>query len=420
MKRQGPFLERRAGQSDRLAASPRRALLQRATMALLIASVAVGALARDASAPMAQASLALSIDEESLSNGVPLGAWTGKPPSLADANGDGLLDIIAQNQNQHVYVIDPRTGDLLVEVKPTYPYGPDLGPFNGPKVGDLDRDGTPELVNINRAAMLSVWTLTRADGGIAPSLKWEKHLNEHHGRPSADAGPVLADVNGDGSLEILAQTEETGIYALRADGTTLWSRAEYGGNAEPRVVDVDRDGDVDVLFFTDGGIVHAVEGRDGSTLWRFDALANGAWPASITSPGIVKDIDGDGRNEVVFCARNVENATPESAPGAPRYREHHFVLFAIRDAAVVWTHKPAWGNPLCGAYLMAFDADGDGKDEIYGLDWNTIGHKPGNWERLGPAHAFAFTHDGREIWHRSMDASTTKVSMAAGDWTGSG
>jgi hypothetical protein len=50
------------------------------------------------------------------------------------------------------------------------------------------------------------------------------------------------------------------------------------------------------------------------------------------------------------------------------------------------------------------DVDGDGAQDVLGFDWNTIGHKPGDWQVLGPAHAFRLDADGNDVWVRTVDA----------------
>jgi hypothetical protein len=54
------------------------------------------------------------------------------------------------------------------------------------------------------------------------------------------------------------------------------------------------------------------------------------------------------------------------------------------------------------------------------MDWNTIGHYPGNWERLGPAHVFRLDASGNDVWVREVDAwwSNQDIALANVDGTG--
>lgn len=348
------------------------------------------------------------------------GEWTGRTPTLVDLDGDGRLDLLATNENGHHYGFDLATGAILLDVAPRRAPSDLLGPFNAARAADLDGDGRLELVAVDRDARVDVWTLAATLEGLRAKHLWTRRLDAFDESPSADAPPALGDLDGDGALDIALQTEGRGAYALRADGSTLWALEQPGGNAEAALVDIDGDGDLDALFSNDAGLTYAVDGLAGVLLWSFNARGLGVWPGSAPTRSLVVDLDGDGRKEVVACLRNVENATERYAPGAPYYREHHFVLLAFDSEGLRWKAKPTWGNPMCSAPLMAHDVDGDGAPEIYGFDWNTIGHKPGSWDRLGPAHAFSFDARGRERWHVSLDSTNSKGSAALVDWNGDG
>src|SRR5687767_14957501 len=63
---------------------------------------------------------------------VPFGAFDGQAPKVFDINGDGDLEIVAQNDNQWVYVFDARTGGLLAELKTVFPAGWGARSMNAP------------------------------------------------------------------------------------------------------------------------------------------------------------------------------------------------------------------------------------------------------------------------------------------------
>ncbi|MCA1813019.1 MAG: VCBS repeat-containing protein, partial [Halobacteriales archaeon] len=90
------------------------------------------------------------------------------------------------------------------------------------------------------------------------------------------------------------------------------------------------------------------------------------------------------------------------------------------DGTLRWEQRPAWANPLSYTHLVAADVDGDGSKEVLGFDWNTIGHKPGNWEVLPTSHAFAFSAAGKELWHRDVENYWSNDDIAAADLDGDG
>jgi hypothetical protein len=54
------------------------------------------------------------------------------------------------------------------------------------------------------------------------------------------------------------------------------------------------------------------------------------------------------------------------------------------------------------------------------MDWNTIGHIPGNWEPTGPAHVFVLNHDGTQRWMRPLDTFWSNKDLVLMDWRGDG
>src|SRR5687768_10147333 len=64
----------------------------------------------------------LTINNALVSSQVPFLTFDGNPPKVYDINGDGKLEIIAQNDNQWFYVFDSKTGALLFEAKTRLPF----------------------------------------------------------------------------------------------------------------------------------------------------------------------------------------------------------------------------------------------------------------------------------------------------------
>ncbi len=143
----------------------------------------------------------------------------------------------------------------------------------------------------------------------------------------------------------------------------------------------------------------------GQPLWTFDAAAPqyGIKPASVPVSPIVADLDGVSPKEVLFIARYAPADDPK------KFDTFHMAIFAVHrstttyQAELVWMRQPDWAHPLSYTHLVATDIDGDGRTDIFGMDWNTIGHKPGAWENLGPAHMFRLDGQGNDVWVRELD-----------------
>ncbi len=152
-------------------------------------------------------------------------------PALADLDGDGYLDIIFGTgdygescgqaaDGKKVYAVD-RFGQPL----PGWPVRTNADMLNAPAIGDLDNDGSPEVV-IYSATTLFAW---HADGRPVNGFpqQGDYYIRFHT--------PVLADIDGDGQAEILAGTGQ--VYA--ADGHLKEMRLKL---QTPMIV-ADQDGD---------------------------------------------------------------------------------------------------------------------------------------------------------------------------------
>jgi hypothetical protein len=241
-----------------------------------------------------------------------------------------------------------------------------------------------------------------------------------HKSPGMDAAPFVVDLTGDGQMEILVQTEEVGFYALNANGTTLWEKCWAGGNSAPTAGDLNGDGAIETVFASDSGFISILAGATGAPLWTFDSTRFGFQPASIAVTPTLADLDGAPPLEILFTARVAPSRDPET------FVTNHMAIFAIHQdpvthqGASVWIRQPGWANPLSHTPLIVRDVDGDGQVDILGMDWNTIGHNPGNWERLGPAHVFRLDASGEDVWVREVDAWWSNGDISVGDSDGDG
>lgn len=379
----------------------RRGWLPAVVTALLLAPAAALMAAEGADAATSRT---LAITSATAHPTVPFGAFDGQAPKVFDVDGDGDQEIIAQNDNQWVYVFDARTGGLLAEMKTTFPAGWGARSMNAPEVAIVSGDGKVHVIVANSAATITSYTYDKA-GSTSSKYKfnkdWERRLTDCFSNPGMDSKPVLADLDKDGRLDIIAATEELGVFALRDNGALLWKKCIGGGNAEPSVGDLNQDSWPDVVFGSDGGIVTAMNGRTGGTLWSFDArsrynLGTGSMPVGAA----IGQLDGAGGPDVVVGARDSHDST--------NWANDHALLLALSSTgSLLWGKQDAMAAPLTYTHPIITDAAHDGQAEVYWADWNTIGHKPpaneaDSWKSTGPAHFYRYDKAGNLVWRQTL------------------
>lgn len=347
-------------------------------------------------------------------------------PKAFDFDGDGVDEIVGMSNDTHVYVFDVQSGAILARLPTKYPQFWQIDHvLNGVEAAVLRPGEPPSIIVGDGAAYVTVWRFNEAASGAASfqfDLAWERRMDECFQNPGMDASPTLHDLDADGALEILVQTEEVGFFVLDAAGETRWGKCWGGGNAEPLVADLDGDGTLEAVFTSDAGLVSVLDARIGTPKWSFNAAdpRYGISPGSIPVGPTVAELDGKSPKELLFTARNAPSGDPAKFP------DYHMGIFAIHlnrttgKGDLLWMRQPSWAHPLSYTHLIAEDLDGDGATDILGMDWNTIGHNPGNWQNLGPAHVFRLNARGEDVWVRTMDVWWSNKEILLADTDGDG
>ncbi len=246
--------------------------------------------------------------------------------------------------------------------------------------GDVDGDGDVEVVATanyyDGYSQVFVWN---HDGSLYPG--WPEYNSGK--RISA---PALADLDRDGSMEILAGAYDEQVYAWKGNNTdvTGWPQATGAKVfAAPSVADLDVNGAPDVAAATISGTIHA---------WRYDGLPLDGWPQSTgsavyASPAL-GDVDGDNDLEVIVAGSGTVHVWHHDGTALAGWPQ---TLPAI-DIAM---SSPALG-----------DVAGDGEPEIVVAQGTQV---------------YAWHGDGSAVagWPRPI-STTVASSPALGDLDGSG
>ena len=184
------------------------------------------------------------------------------PLSLADIDGDGNLDILSASvKNNKLYAVD-RFGDPLpgwetgVDAEITDPWG-----HSSPAIiGNLDSDPQLEIVYAGREHLY----VLEHDGSNKPGWPIEiengsSYYESGHGVLSPFNSPILADLNQDGSQEIIFVTAFGILHAIDSRtkkdivGFPIDTKNDSQQAQSPMVDDIDRDGDLELLLIDSEG-----------------------------------------------------------------------------------------------------------------------------------------------------------------------
>jgi len=208
--------------------------------------------------------------------------------TVADVDGDGVLDVVAGSGGKWVYCLNGADGTLK------WVFGPTMKKvIKAPQVADINQDGQQEVVVCDDKGF--VWALSGADG----SEIWRFATGGQ-----TRISPAIWDVNNDGKVEVIVSSKASKVFCLDGiEGIPLWNATiGPGGKSSPVVADLNGDGKWEVIAKAYGD-TFVLDGSDGSIVSNVSisfakAAANGA-PA-------VYDADGDGILDIYMCGgRNV-------------------------------------------------------------------------------------------------------------------
>lgn len=267
-------------------------------------------------------------------------------PLVYDINFDGLKEIIFGGQNVDTIYALTASGYVL------WSYLIERGVKGGGVAADLEGNGTIEVIFTSLEGKVYVLS----DMGI---LEWDFEIGS-----KMEGGAAVGDVDGDEILEVIVGAEDGNVYVIK-NSTLLWDppyQTDGSIFSTPAVGDLDGDNLVDVVIGSNDGYVYALKGTNKNLLWR--VYTGGAvWHAS---PGLA-DIDEDGRLEVIMGSFDGEK----------------LLVIEGESGDVKWSVEPGWPVPTSPAIG---DIEGDGELEIvmsvhdgYCYIWDKEGEEKWSW-----------------------------------------
>jgi hypothetical protein len=305
----------------------------------------------------------------------PLASSVWSSAALGDVGGDGRREVVFGSNADKVYAFHSDGTELLDGDSNPATIGvfKVLGsPFNycTPALADLDGDGKLDIIYGSTDGNLYAW---RWDGSNVPGFPVTIGA-------SMNASPAVGylDGAGDTELDIVEPANNDSLYVIRANGARRagfpqWIKFSGSSKApSPALADMNNDGYLDIVVASTNGGIYVYNRNGGIVIpWlniRYSTMTNAA---SESSP-VVADINGDGKNDVVM---GDETGTLSALSGANGTQLPGFPIVLqgeIRGAA-----------GLC-------DCDGDGLTEIVLSGWDRQLHV---WD-----YNFPFSPNGPPPW----------------------
>ena len=250
-------------------------------------------------------------------------------PATADINGDGRVEILFTSLDNNLYVLKGASGELLWK-------------FDGgnwlsasPLVCDVEGDGLLEVFISSHSG--KVYLLDGKSGEV----KWTFSAGEPF-----TASSSAADINGDGIAEIVTGSWDNKVYCFKGDtGELLWDFSALDDIcASPVMGDINNDGEIEVIACSYDKSVYALNGATGELIWKYDT------GDVIDASPVMGDINNDGIVEVLVSS----------------YDNSVHVLNG-ENGRLIW--KQVMENWISASPLIA-DMDGDGIYEVFLLSWD--------------------------------------------------
>jgi hypothetical protein len=246
--------------------------------------------------------------------------------AAADLNGDGKADLVGVDYVDNDFLVWIGNGDGSFKLPVIYNVsttsGAQLYNGGGLVVGDVNGDSVPDIVLLTTSQnyspaindYLSTFTvqsyINRGDGSLsAPQTESDSQV-PGAAFPQQGTGLILADMNGDGNLDLAIEitnqsgAELTGLVLANGDGTGTFRNAAYTA-AVPSfslvtsnffIADLNGDGTPDVLFNVGDGNVYA-SFNDGKENFTTPKVAVPLQPYRYVFG--LADMNGDGKPDIV-------------------------------------------------------------------------------------------------------------------------
>jgi hypothetical protein len=333
-----------------------------------------------------------------------------------------------QDQNATLWALN---GDS--SIVPGFPIRTEQHIHSSPALGDIDGDryleivvGVGEGISSGRENIVYAWNHDGTPLHVPGGQPWPRETSN-----TVLAPPALGDIDGDGEPEVVIGeggydlTDDNKLYAWNADGSLVpgfpvlvpspspWATGSLPLQYTPILADFDGDGTVEILatHLNDWGFV-VVEPDGTVSDVTGHPMRQGLW-----APPMVDDVDGDGLLEIVAASGDAdengeiriwdENGTTASALPWPMF--HHDI-----ERTGLYTAPPSLGFP---DQVCVFHQQGSGPSESVRVSiWNE-GDGAFDWVLASSTGLIQLSPTSGTLTESTSVQLTVDVSSLPNGWT---
>lgn len=295
------------------------------------------------------------------------------PPSVADMNDDGSLEIVVNTGGSpnagRVYLLDHNGSDLS-----GWPQNFDQHwMFNAPAIADLNGDHIYEVITCERGNSTSGFLHVIKFDGTPYNFNWPKEL------PGNLAfTPSIGDIDNNGVQDIVISISSGSLYALNPNGEILSGFPVTDANKgysyqSPMLYDFDGDGTLEIVGARHGNqpdyyVIHS----DGTYAAGWPVTNPTDWRYSPAT--IVENVNGSNETGIFFGHPNTNGSTPMN------------VIYGFHFDGTALDGFPISKIGGCESVISVADINADGMQDLVFTDNMT--------DAFGKGYIHAYSVDG--------------------------
>ena len=233
--------------------------------------------------------------------------------------------------------------------------------MSSPAMADIDGDGYLEVVVGTRDQQ--IYSFNAKDGILEWRVRVDKEIL---------SSPVMGDLNGDSIKELIITCVDKKVYCLEGSkGRELWTYSVKGPLVSSGALfDMNGDGFIDVVVGSKDKNVYTINSFTGELLWKFET------DGEITSPPVIADVDGDGGMDVLITSRDkffyaIDGWDMEKKKGGKLLWKEEFTYYSDSSPCILDVDRDG--------YLEIFITSANGR--LYSYKTNYAGQL--GWPRFG-------------------------------------